>query len=47
MLAKSLPDRSASSIRQTLSTSSVQSTFEISRMLVMMFRVVTFVAPCR
>ncbi len=47
MLAKSLPDCSTSSTRLMLSTNSVQSTSETRRMLVMMFRVVTFVAACR
>src|SRR5439155_1420074 len=46
MLAKSLPIRNVSSTRLTLSTSSTQSKSEISRMLVMTLRTVTFVAPC-
>ncbi len=45
MSAKPLPDRSASSTRLTFSNNSVQSTSEIRRMLVMMLRTVTFVAP--
>ena len=47
MLAKLLPDRSTSSTRLTLSNSSAQSTPETRRMLVMMFRTVTLVAPRR
>ena len=47
MCAKSLPARSTSSTRLTLSKNSGQSTSEISRMLVMMLRTVTFDAPCR
>ena len=45
--AKSLPSRSTSSTRLTLSNNSAQSTSDISRMLVMMLRTVTFDAPCR
>ena len=45
--AKSLPARSASSTRLTLSKKSDHSNSEISRMLVMMLRTVTFEPPCR
>ena len=44
--ARSLPARSALSTRLTLSKNSDHSSSEISRMLVMMLRTVTFEAPC-
>ncbi len=47
MAAKSGEEASASSTRLTLSKNSAQSTSDISRMLVMMLRTVTFDAPWR
>ena len=47
MSAKPLSARSAASTRLMRSNSSVQSTSEIRRMLVMMLRTVTFMPPCR
>jgi hypothetical protein len=47
MAAKSGEVFSASSTRLTLSKNSAQSTSDISRMLVMMLRTVTFEAPWR
>ena len=47
MLAKSLASRSTASTRLASSKKSGQFTSEISRMLVMTLRTVTFDAPCR
>ena len=47
MSRNTMPAESASFTTLTLSNSSVQSTSEISRMLVMMLRTETVLAPCR